>query len=184
MLPPMKPENGNEANEDIPQLPPINQQSLFPNSIPPISSLSQDSIPEDEKPHRRHLHIQSEQRRRERITDGFAQLRNAVPTVRHGQVSKASILKKAAEHIEILEYQSHTLQQRVSILEQQNISLHHQLHSMGKIPSSPLPPLLYHEDRPDENHFVPAQFVHTPSNAFAAKPNFPLPPFPHVAEKK
>ncbi|GMM35925.1 hypothetical protein DASC09_032500 [Saccharomycopsis crataegensis] len=67
---------------------------------------------------RKHLHIRSEQRRRERITDGFSQLRAVVPTVRSGYDSKALVLKKSAEYIEALEYEVSNLKNQLIALEQ------------------------------------------------------------------
>lgn len=68
-------------------------------------------------PLRKHLHIRSEQRRRERITDGFSQLRNVVPTIRSGYDSKALVLKKSAEYIETLEYEVGLLKTQLVAIE-------------------------------------------------------------------
>lgn len=66
---------------------------------------------------RKDLHIRLEQRRRERITDGFSQLKAVVPTVREGVDSKAVVLRKSAEYIEALEYEVGVLKSRLVVLE-------------------------------------------------------------------
>ncbi|ANZ74626.1 BA75_01418T0 [Komagataella pastoris] len=81
-------------------------------------------------PLRRKLHIRSEQRRREKITDGFQRLKRCVPSVKPDHDSKALILKKSAEYIELLEYELTTLKQENAKISQQlaAASLPHQEH--------------------------------------------------------
>lgn len=93
----------------------------------PVGDGSQSSqIPEastestrSSSPLRRKLHIRSEQRRREKITDGFQRLKRCVPSVKPDHDSKALILKKSAEYIEMLEYELTTLKQENAKISQQ-----------------------------------------------------------------
>ncbi|KXN72946.1 HLH-domain-containing protein, partial [Conidiobolus coronatus NRRL 28638] len=48
---------------------------------------------------RRQIHIQSEQKRRAQIKDGFEELRKQLPNCNNKQISKAAILHKTVAHL-------------------------------------------------------------------------------------
>ncbi|RUP48818.1 Myc-type, basic helix-loop-helix domain-containing protein [Jimgerdemannia flammicorona] len=88
---------------------------------------------------RRHAHIISEQKRRENINAGFDELKGVVPSCTNTTDSKATILKKAAEHIRKLQSQIDQLRQEIG---QVDYHQHHN-HPAPDIPlnSSALPML-------------------------------------------
>ncbi|KAK9765638.1 hypothetical protein K7432_005859 [Basidiobolus ranarum] len=49
---------------------------------------------------RRQIHIQSEQKRRAQIKDGFEELKRHIPNCSNKKISKATILKKTVQHLE------------------------------------------------------------------------------------
>ncbi|ODV63448.1 uncharacterized protein ASCRUDRAFT_73304 [Ascoidea rubescens DSM 1968] len=117
---------------------------IAPSSPSVSKSASSSSIsknPNDKIPSKKHLHIRSEQRRREKISDGFAQLKLTVPTVRPGYDSKAAVLKKTAEYIEVLEYENKVLKHELALVS--SYPAPHPSHTMpySSAPSqNPFPP--------------------------------------------
>lgn len=51
---------------------------------------------------RRQIHIQSEQKRRAQIKDGFEELRNELPTCLNKKMSKVALLHRSKLHISYL----------------------------------------------------------------------------------
>ncbi|ORX90135.1 HLH-domain-containing protein, partial [Basidiobolus meristosporus CBS 931.73] len=49
---------------------------------------------------RRQIHIQSEQKRRAQIKDGFEELKRHLPNCNNKKISKAAILSKTVQHLE------------------------------------------------------------------------------------
>lgn len=92
-------------------------------------------------PLRRHLHIRSEQRRRERITDGFHQLKQVVPTIKHSNDSKAQVLRKTVEYIDILQYQNSNMLTILDKLKNYTMALQSQIQNLGDTPYTPSPEL-------------------------------------------
>lgn len=74
-----------------------------PGGAPTASPSTASSGTSTVNANRRVAHLLSEQKRRESINTGFEDLRQAIPTCRDGQDSKATILRRALEYIRELE---------------------------------------------------------------------------------
>jgi len=69
---------------------------------------------------RRQVHIQSEQKRRAQIKDGFEELRVQLPQCMTKKISKAQILSKTTQYIQQLKSSHFTLAQEVERLQAEN----------------------------------------------------------------
>ncbi|KAI0237145.1 hypothetical protein L0F63_000154 [Massospora cicadina] len=72
---------------------------------------------------RRQIHIQSEQKRRAQIKDGFEELRKQLPNCNNKQISKAAILSKAVLHLQHLKSTQHVLVSEIDRLRLENDQL-------------------------------------------------------------
>lgn len=72
---------------------------------------------------RRQIHIQSEQKRRAQIKDGFEELRKQLPNCSNKQVSKAAILSKTVVHLQHLKSTQHVLVAEIERLRLENDQL-------------------------------------------------------------
>lgn len=78
----------------------------------------EEEDPETTALKRHFLHIKSERRRRKRISDGFETLKEKVPSIKSGYDSKASILFKCAEYIDLLKSDIDSLKIQLSACKQ------------------------------------------------------------------
>jgi len=69
---------------------------------------------------RRQIHIQSEQKRRAQIKDGFEELRKHLPNCVNKKISKASILGKTVMYLQQLKQSHYQLAQEVERLQAEN----------------------------------------------------------------
>ncbi|ORY95343.1 hypothetical protein BCR43DRAFT_525082 [Syncephalastrum racemosum] len=72
---------------------------------------------------RRQIHIQSEQKRRAQIKDGFDELRNHLPGCNNKKMSKASLLIRTVQHMQHLKKTQNELLEEVERLVQENENL-------------------------------------------------------------
>ncbi|KAG0169934.1 hypothetical protein DFQ28_002777 [Apophysomyces sp. BC1034] len=72
---------------------------------------------------RRQIHIQSEQKRRAQIRDGFEELRSHLPGCNNKKMSKATLLTRTVQHMEHLRTMQNELLAEVERLAQENESL-------------------------------------------------------------
>ncbi|KAI8890541.1 hypothetical protein K501DRAFT_206544 [Backusella circina FSU 941] len=75
---------------------------------------------------RRQVHIQSEQKRRAQIRDGFDVLRQQLPGIGHKKMSKASLLHKTVQHLSYMKKQQDVLLVELEKLLQENEHLKRQ----------------------------------------------------------
>jgi len=69
---------------------------------------------------RRQIHIQSEQKRRAQIKDGFEELRKHLPNCANKKISKAAILSKTIVYLQQLKASHFTLAQELERLQTEN----------------------------------------------------------------
>lgn len=74
---------------------------------------------------RRQIHIQSEQKRRAQIKDGFEELRRHLPACINKKLSKATILSKTVLYLQQLRTNQNALVMEVERLRQENERLRH-----------------------------------------------------------
>ncbi len=110
---------------------------------------------------RRHLHILSEQRRRESINGGFVWLKNAVPATRGSHDSKAAVLRKAVSYIEGLEYELESLKYQLFQFQQQQ-QQQHQV-QQGALPITPQPHIALNQ--------APASIPHPSQMSYTVAPS-------------
>lgn len=72
---------------------------------------------------RRQIHIQSEQKRRAQIKDGFEDLRNELPACLNKKMSKVALLHKTVQHIQHLKNTQATILQELERLAHENEQL-------------------------------------------------------------
>ncbi|KAF7725186.1 hypothetical protein EC973_000352 [Apophysomyces ossiformis] len=72
---------------------------------------------------RRQIHIQSEQKRRAQIRDGFEELRSHLPGCNNKKMSKATLLTRTVQHMEHLRSMQNELLAEVERLAQENENL-------------------------------------------------------------
>jgi len=91
-----------------------------------MSTISDDLTMDDENDEhkaaevRRQIHIQSEQKRRAQIKDGFEDLRKQLPNCVNKKVSKASILSKTVLYIQQLKNSHYALAQELERVQSEN----------------------------------------------------------------
>ncbi|CAO3665328.1 unnamed protein product [Rhizopus stolonifer] len=72
---------------------------------------------------KRQVHIQSEQKRRAQIKDGFDELRNELPSCINKKMSKVALLHKTVQHIQHLKSTQVTILAEMERLAKENDSL-------------------------------------------------------------
>ncbi|KAF7723037.1 hypothetical protein EC973_002413 [Apophysomyces ossiformis] len=72
---------------------------------------------------RRQIHIQSEQKRRAQIKDGFEDLRNELPTCLNKKMSKVALLHRTVQHIQHLKDTQYTIMTELQRLVHENEQL-------------------------------------------------------------
>ncbi|XP_053213650.1 protein max-like isoform X2 [Panonychus citri] len=72
-------------------------------------------------------HNALERKRRDHIKDSFSSLRDSVPSLRGEKASRAQILKKAAEYIQLMRKKNSIHQQDIDELKRQNKVLEEQI---------------------------------------------------------
>ncbi|KAI8975760.1 hypothetical protein BDF20DRAFT_914620 [Mycotypha africana] len=72
---------------------------------------------------KRQIHIQSEQKRRAQIKDGFDDLRNELPSCLNKKMSKVALLHRTVQHIQHLKYTQITIMAELERLLQENNQL-------------------------------------------------------------
>ncbi|CEP16186.1 hypothetical protein [Parasitella parasitica] len=80
-----------------------------------------DELSSDEL--RRQIHIQSEQKRRAQIKDGFDELRNHLPGCSHKKLSKAALLTRTVQQLEHMKKMQNELLAEIERLVKENSSL-------------------------------------------------------------
>ncbi|XP_041352451.1 protein max-like isoform X2 [Gigantopelta aegis] len=98
------------------------------------TSGSQSSGPFFDQAEKRAHHNALERKRRDHIKESFHSLRDAVPSL-HGeknQISRAQILKKAADYIQFMRRKNHSHQQDIDDLKRQNGILEQQIRALEK----------------------------------------------------
>jgi len=77
-------------------------------------------------------HNALERKRRDHIKDSFSSLRDCVPALNGEKASRAQILKKAADYIQIMRRKNHSHQQDIDDLRSQNGLLEVQIRNLEK----------------------------------------------------
>ncbi|KAI7858676.1 hypothetical protein BDC45DRAFT_433901, partial [Circinella umbellata] len=72
---------------------------------------------------RRQIHIQSEQKRRAQIKDGFEDLRNELPSCLNKKMSKVALLHRTVQHIQHLKSSQVTILAELERLANENEQL-------------------------------------------------------------
>ncbi|KAI9308980.1 Myc-type, basic helix-loop-helix domain-containing protein, partial [Cunninghamella echinulata] len=72
---------------------------------------------------RRQIHIQSEQKRRAQIKDGFEDLRNELPSCLNKKMSKVTLLHQTVQHIQHLKSTQATILAELERLMNENVHL-------------------------------------------------------------
>ncbi|KAI8636604.1 hypothetical protein BD408DRAFT_355362 [Parasitella parasitica] len=80
-------------------------------------------IDKDDDELRRQVHIQSEQKRRAQIKDGFEELRNHLPGCSHKKLSKAALLTRTVQQLEHMKKMQNELLAEVKRLVNENSNL-------------------------------------------------------------
>jgi hypothetical protein len=95
-----------------------------PSSIPPaLLATAANLDPARQAELRRQIHIQSEQKRRAQIKDGFDDLRRQLPNCHSKKLSKAVILSRTTVYLQQLKQHALTLQAEVERLAEENARL-------------------------------------------------------------
>ncbi|CAO3589889.1 unnamed protein product [Absidia cylindrospora] len=82
---------------------PIHETEKDQDSLPMDHSQTQSNVPTSTNTEiRRQIHIQSEQKRRAQIKDGFEDLRNELPSCLNKKMSKVALLQRTVQHIQHL----------------------------------------------------------------------------------
>ncbi|CAG0889824.1 unnamed protein product [Darwinula stevensoni] len=81
-------------------------------------------------------HNALERRRRDHIKDSFSSLRDCVPSLQGEKSSRATILKKAAEYIQLMRKRNSSHQQDIDDLKKQNQILEQQIRALDKAKST------------------------------------------------
>lgn len=81
---------------------------------------------------RRAHHNALERKRRDHIKESFSSLRDSVPSLHGEKVSRAQILKKAADYISFMRRKNHGHQQDIDDLKKHNVVLEQQIKSLEK----------------------------------------------------
>jgi len=81
-------------------------------------------------------HNALERKRRDHIKDSFSSLRDSVPSLHGEKASRAQILKKAAEYIQVMRRKNTGHQQDIDDLKKQNKVLEEQIRALEKAKSS------------------------------------------------
>ncbi|XP_011431517.1 protein max-like isoform X2 [Crassostrea angulata] len=77
-------------------------------------------------------HNALERKRRDHIKDSFHSLRDSVPALQGEKVSRAQILKKAADYISFMRRKNHSHQQDIDDLKKHNAILEQQIRALEK----------------------------------------------------
>lgn len=85
---------------------------------------------------RRAHHNALERKRRDHIKESFTSLRDSVPQLQNEKVSRAQILKKAADYITYMRRKNHSHQQDIEELKRHNTVLEQQIKSLEKAKST------------------------------------------------
>ncbi|XP_052216790.1 protein max-like isoform X5 [Dreissena polymorpha] len=85
---------------------------------------------------RRAHHNALERKRRDHIKESFTSLRDSVPQLHGEKVSRAQILKKAADYITYMRRKNHSHQQDIDELKKHNSILEQQIKSLEKAKST------------------------------------------------
>lgn len=85
---------------------------------------------------RRAHHNALERKRRDHIKESFSSLRDSVPQLQSEKVSRAQILKKAADYITYMRRKNHSHQQDIEELKRHNSVLEQQIKSLEKAKST------------------------------------------------
>jgi len=95
-----------------------------PGSIPPALLASAANLdPARQAELRRQVHIQSEQKRRAQIKDGFEDLRRLLPNAHSKKMSKAVILSRTTSYLHQIKQHALQLEQEVHRLHEENARL-------------------------------------------------------------
>ncbi|XP_022333814.1 protein max-like isoform X4 [Crassostrea virginica] len=81
-------------------------------------------------------HNALERKRRDHIKDSFHSLRDSVPSLQGEKVSRAQILKKAADYISFMRRKNHSHQQDIDDLKKHNAILEQQIRALEKAKST------------------------------------------------
>ncbi|KAK3093705.1 hypothetical protein FSP39_019081 [Pinctada imbricata] len=102
------------------------------------SSISENSINTQfmSQAEKRAHHNALERKRRDHIKDSFHSLRDSVPALQGEKVSRAQILKKAADYISFMRRKNHGHQQDIDDLKKQNAILEQQIRALEKAKST------------------------------------------------
>ncbi|KAK7488351.1 hypothetical protein BaRGS_00020325 [Batillaria attramentaria] len=86
----------------------------------------------EEGAEKRAHHNALERKRRDHIKDSFHSLRDSVPSLQGEKVSRAQILKKAADYITFMRHKNQSHQQDIDDLKRQNGLMEQQIRSLEK----------------------------------------------------
>ncbi|XP_021340875.1 protein max-like isoform X4 [Mizuhopecten yessoensis] len=81
-------------------------------------------------------HNALERKRRDHIKESFHSLRDSVPALQGEKVSRAQILKKAADYIQFMRKKNHGHQEDIDDLKKQNSILEQQIRGLDKARST------------------------------------------------
>lgn len=90
----------------------------------------------EEGAEKRAHHNALERKRRDHIKDSFHSLRDSVPSLQGEKVSRAQILKKAADYITFMRHKNQSHQQDIDDLKRQNGLMEQQIRSLEKARST------------------------------------------------
>nr|BAN21019.1 bhlhzip transcription factor max/bigmax [Riptortus pedestris] len=108
---------------------------------------------DQENAEKRAHHNALERKRRDHIKDSFNSLRDAVPSLQgEKSVSRAQILKKAADYIQLMRKKNNTHQQDIADLKRQNSLLEAQIRTLERTRSVVMAPSTPQQNQNNERY--------------------------------